>query len=76
MAKAGRPARFARIPLGASMAMLSALEKPLLPLLPVTAGQLHAFRYDSTAKPNRLLERHAKAMKGVDAMLDELLKYA
>jgi NADH dehydrogenase len=73
--KRGGNAHFARIPLRLTMGTLAALERPLLPLLPLTAGQLHVFAYDSTAKPNRLWERHAKSMKSVDAMLDELLKY-
>jgi NADH dehydrogenase len=74
--KKGTDARFLRIPLKLSMSVAWALEGPLLPVLPVTAGQLHAFRYDSTAQPNRLFERHAQAMKNVDAMLDDLMKYA
>lgn len=74
--KRGGSATFLRIPLRLSMSVTAALEKPLLPLLPVSAGQLHVFAFDSTAAPNRLLERHVRSMKNVDAMLDDLLKYA
>ena len=74
--KRGRNAHFLRIPLRLSMSACAALEKPLLPLLPVTAGQLHVFAFDSTAMPNRLWERHRASMKSVEAMLDDLLKYA
>ena len=66
--------RALHLPLGALMATLGALEGPLLPVLPMTAGQLYAFAHDSTAAPNPLLARHLAAMKGVDAMLAELAR--
>ena len=43
--------------------------------LPMTAGQLYAFVYDSTAEPSRLTERPGIARKGVEAILDDLFKY-
>lgn len=37
------------VPLGALIPFLAALEPALRPLMPVTAGQLYAFRYDAVA---------------------------
>jgi NADH dehydrogenase len=73
--KSGSKATLLRLPGKLGISVLSKLEKFALPLLPMTAGQLYSFVYDSTAKPNALLERHQSKMKGVDQMLDDLLKY-
>jgi len=73
--KKGSNAPLLRLPGKLGIAVLSKLEPLLLPVLPLTAGQLYSFVYDSVAKPNRLLERHAASMKNVDAILDHLLKY-
>jgi nucleoside-diphosphate-sugar epimerase len=73
--KRGSTGPLLRLPGKLGIAVLSKLENVALPLLPMTAGQLYSFVYDSTAKPNALLERHVAKMKGVDAMLDDLLKY-
>jgi len=57
-AHGGRGApRFIHAPLAFSRWMLAALEAPLLPLLPLTAGQLATFANDGTATPNPALER-------------------
>lgn len=49
--------RFLSAPLGLSRWMLAAVEAPLLPLLPLTAGQLATFANDGTAAPHAALER-------------------
>jgi NADH dehydrogenase len=73
--KRGGEARFVRLPVKAAIAVLSRLEPLMLPLLPMTAGQLYSFVYDSTAAPNPLAARHAASQKNVETMLDDLLKY-
>jgi NADH dehydrogenase len=64
--------RGVRLPAGAPIALLAALEKPFLGLLPVTAGQLHALVYDGVAEPNPLLERQLPRMQPLDQALAEL----
>lgn len=73
--KRGIPARFLPLPGRGAIALLKRLEGLLLPVLPLTAGQLYSFVYDSTARPNELLARCSHGHKGVEAMLDDLLKY-
>ncbi len=68
-------ARFLPLPGRSAIAVLKQLEKVALPLLPMSAGQLYSFVYDSTARPNVLQQRFAGSMRNVDAMLDDLLKY-
>lgn len=68
--RGARNPRPVHVPLGPLVALLAALEPLLLPLLPVTAGQLSAFRYDTTARPHAAGHFPAPA-KGVEAMLDE-----
>ena len=41
-------------------------------MLPLSAGQLYPFVYDSTAAPNALTERLGPGMRDVDGMLAEL----
>lgn len=60
---------FIHVPLAPVMALLSALERPLYPVLPVTAGQLASFHQDGTAAPNRILDQHAPSMKRVRDVL-------
>lgn len=69
------PARFVDLPGRASIRALAALEPLFRPVMPLTAGQIHAFVYDGVAQPNRLLERCAKGMKALEAMLDELVAH-
>ena len=66
--------RGVRLPAGPPIAVLAALEKPLLGLLPVTAGQLHALVYDGVAEPNPLLERQRPRMQPLDEALAELAR--
>ena len=51
---------------------LALVEPALLPVLPLTAGQLYPFIYDSTAAPNALTERLSESMRDVDGILAEL----
>ena len=67
------PGKTVHLPLKALMGTLGALEGPLLPVLPMTAGQLYAFAYDSAAEPHALLERHRQGMRDVAGMLEELV---
>ena len=55
--KAGSPA-FLHVPLGLTRSVLGAVEGPLLPVLPFTAGQLATFANDSIATPHPLVSRH------------------
>jgi NADH dehydrogenase len=66
----GREARATvRLPLRSLIKVLTLLERPLLPLLPLTAGQLSAFCNDAIAEPNPLFERFVSQMKGIRAMV-------
>lgn len=68
----GRQPRFFHVPLGFAMAVTGLLEPLLLPLLPLTAGQLYAFAYDSLAETNAIFERRRGSMKSLETMLGEL----
>ena len=68
----GGEARVVHLPAKSLIPLLARLEKPLLPLLPLTAGQLHSFVHDSTAQSNELLSRLAPRMTGVERMLEVL----
>lgn len=48
----GAPVRFAHLPLTLTRHALALAEKPLLPLLPLTAGQLSTFVNDGLADPH------------------------
>lgn len=67
----GRPARAVRVPLAPLRALLGALEPLLLPVLPLTAGQLLAFANDGRAREGDLA-RDLAPLRGLDAMLEEL----
>ena len=66
----GSEASVGHLPVGAMIAILRPLEPLLLPILPVTAGQLSGFTNDSTASPNAFFEERRSRMKGIEAMLD------
>jgi len=66
---AGSP-RLVHVPLGPLVRLLSWLEPLLLPVLPVTAGQLSAFCYDSTARL-RAPGLGPEPVKRLEDMLDE-----
>lgn len=63
----GREARVVHVPLRPTQVFLGLLEPLLLPLLPVTAGQLASFGEDGTAAPNRLCPHDR--MKTIQEML-------
>jgi NADH dehydrogenase len=73
--KKGGSARFVPLPGRGAIAVLKHLEKVLWPVLPMSAGQLYSFVYDSTARPNPLAQRFQAQLRNVDAMLDDLLRY-
>jgi hypothetical protein len=64
------------LPCKAAIAVLGPLEKGLLPLVPVTAGQLYAFAYDSAVTPNRWWERRRTELKGVEELVEDLARDA
>lgn len=64
------PGPLVHLPAGLASGTLSMLEPLLLPVLPVTAGQIYAFRYDSTAEPTPFLEARIGGFTGIDAMLE------
>jgi NADH dehydrogenase len=65
-----KPGPLVHLPVGITSAALSLLEPLLLWVLPVTAGQLYAFRYDSTAEPTPFLEARLPSFAGIDRMLN------
>jgi NADH dehydrogenase len=58
------------IPLRPLSRILSGVEERFHRLLPITAGQLSAFRNDSLARPNSLFDQKVANMKGVKEMVD------
>jgi len=65
----GRDPWLIHVPLTPVIALLSLLERPLYPVLPVTAGQLASFHQHGTADHNRIVDEHAPRMKRVRDML-------
>lgn len=55
-AKGGAP-KFIHLPLKPLRELLALVEGPLLPLMPLTAGQLASFANDGVAKPSPLVDR-------------------
>lgn len=68
-ARSGRRPRVIRLPLAPIVANLGRVEKVLLRVLPVTAGQLSAFANDGTVEPHPLLARWVPGFKRLDEML-------
>ncbi len=62
------------LPARAMIRVLAALEGPLLPVLPLSAGQLYAFVHDGAAAANPLAERMAPGMKSIDDVIAELTR--
>jgi nucleoside-diphosphate-sugar epimerase len=60
------------LPLAMTVKTLALLERPLLRLLPMTAGQLYAFRYDSVARPSAFMDELRPNLASVDKMLELL----
>jgi NADH dehydrogenase len=68
----GKQGPVVHLPAGLMIEVLAALEGPLLPVLPLSAGQIYAFVHDGVAQPNPLAERLAPGMKGIDDVIAEL----
>ena len=58
------------LPAGLTSWALGLAEPALLPVLPLTAGQLYAFRYDSTAEDSDFMARHRSGFAGIDTQLE------
>ena len=70
----GAEPRVVHLPVRLMIAALAALEPLLLPLLPVTAGQLSAFVHDGVVTDGDLWAERAASMHGVDDMIAELAR--
>ena len=68
----GADARVVHVPVRGLIALLAALEPVLLPLLPVTAGQLSAFVNEGVVHEGDLWSEQAPAMRGIERMIEEL----
>jgi NADH dehydrogenase len=68
----GKPARVLHLPAAPIAAVLGFFEKLLLPVLPVTAGQVATFTNDGTAHNSSDLAGHCVATHTVDDMLRAL----
>lgn len=62
--------RAVHLPLGAVIPVLTLLESVAYRFLPVTVGQLSTFRWDGTAKPNAVFERHRATMTRARRMIE------
>ncbi|HUR27873.1 MAG TPA: NAD(P)H-binding protein, partial [Planctomycetota bacterium] len=68
------PDRFVHLPLRPALALAWSLERRIGPRLPVLAGQLYAFRYDSTARRSSFLDARMARLARVDALIAELAR--
>ena len=69
-ARTGSRGRVLHLPLGLTLASLRAARSiGLEALLPVSAGQLSVFRFDSTAQSNTLYESRRSTLGGLERML-------
>jgi len=66
----GRAGGIVHLPLAPLRAMIATVEPVLLPLLPLSAGQLAAFANDSIADRHPLVDRLRPHMTAIDGMLD------
>ena len=64
------PGPLVHLPAGLTSTALALAEPAFRPLMPVTAGQLYAFRYDSTADDSEFGQRHGASFAGLDAQLE------
>ena len=65
----GKPPAGIHIPLAPVRAMLGLLERLLLPVLPLTAGQLASFANDGVCEPHPFIQSRVSDFKSVDAVL-------
>jgi NADH dehydrogenase len=70
-----RPAPVVHLPVGAAIAVLSALEPVAFPILPVTAGQLSAFVNDSVARRSAFLDQRLARMAPLEAMMRSVAEH-
>jgi NADH dehydrogenase len=68
-ARFGKSGRTFHLPASGIAWGLGILEPLLLPLLPITAGQIASFRNDGVAGANPLLDQMKPRMKGIEEML-------
>lgn len=68
------PNRFLRLPLTASIHAAWVAERCVGARLPLQAGQLYAFRYDSTATPCAFTESRRASLTPLDAAIELLTK--
>ncbi|MCC6408552.1 MAG: NAD(P)H-binding protein [Planctomycetes bacterium] len=69
--RGGSP-KFVELPLGLALGGTALIEPFARPVMPLTAGQLYAFAYDSLAKPNELWSARKASLKGLDALVADL----
>lgn len=67
--RSGRSPKLIHVPLRGWLPALAFLEKFLLPVLPLTAGQLASFRNDGTAEPNEVWAEARDGMQTLEQML-------
>ena len=65
-----KPPRTCHLPLRPIRGLLRLLEGPLLPLLPLTAGQLATFANDGTVRGSAFLESRWPGMKRLADILE------
>ena len=72
----GRQPRAVHLPLTPIRCVLGLFERFLLPIMPLTAGQLAVFANDGTIEPNPVFEQHRNRMKDVDDVLRMVATHA
>jgi len=70
----GREPRTFHLPLAPFLFCLSMLEKHFYTILPLTVGQLSAFKNDSTIDGNHIFDQHRPRMKSIDEMVKMALE--
>ena len=70
----GRPGPMVHLPLELMRRVLAALEPALLPVLPLTAGQLAPFANDGVARRHPRTDPFQSSLQGVDTMLATLTR--
>jgi NADH dehydrogenase len=70
------PRRLLHLPLAPAMSAAWAFERWFGPRLPVLAGQMYSFRYDSTARRSGFLDARMAQLARVDALIAELARGA
>jgi NADH dehydrogenase len=72
----GREGPALHLPVGVIVEMLSLVGRFALPILPVSAGQFYAFRYDGVAEITEGLAPEPSDRMGVEEMIREMLPHA